>query len=235
MAPTTRKSEFLRGCVVGLPFVLVIIPFGALFGVVATEAGMGVPEIMGFAVLVIAGAAQFTALQLMTENAPIMVVLATALAVNLRMAMYSASLVPWLGQAPLWQRAVLAYLIVDQTYACSLAEYEAKPRMSVAERVAFFFGVALPIVPLWYAATLGGALLGARIPEAFALDFALPITFIALLSPMLRTAAHFAAAGVSVILALALAGLPAGVGLLIAGLCAMLAGAAVEMWTGRRT
>ena len=42
---------------------------------------------------------------------------AASLAVNLRMAMYSASLVAHLGPARLWQRALVAYLNVDQTYA----------------------------------------------------------------------------------------------------------------------
>lgn len=228
MAPTTSKSEFLRGIGTGLPFVLVIAPFGALFGVVATEAGLNIAETMAFTALVIAGASQFTALQLMSENAPVLVILATSLAVNLRMAMYSASLVPWLGAAPVWKRAVIAYMTVDQTYACSVAEYEAKPEMSLPERIAFFAGVSLPIVPLWYAATLVGALVGADIPDSFALDFALPITFIAMLGPMLRTLAHLAAALVSVVLALALSGLPAGVGLLLAGLAAMITGAVVE-------
>ena len=234
MAPTTSKSEFLRGIGTGLPFVLVIAPFGALFGVVATEAGLNIAETMGFTSLVIAGASQFTALQLMSENAPVLVILATSLAVNLRMAMYSASLVPWLGAAPVWKRAVIAYMTVDQTYACSVAEYEARPEMSLSQRIAFFAGVSLPIVPLWYAATLVGALAGAGIPSSFALDFALPITFIAMLGPMLRTLAHLAAALVSVVLALALSGLPAGVGLLLAGFAAMITGAVVETLRERR-
>lgn len=234
MAPTTTKSQFLRGIGTGLPFVLVIAPFGALFGVVATEAGLNVAETMGFTALVIAGAAQFTALQLMSDSAPVLVILATSLAVNLRMAMYSASLAPWLGAAPVWKRAVIAYMTVDQTYACSVAEYEARPNLSLSQRIAFFAGVSLPIVPLWYGATLAGALVGAGIPESFALDFALPITFIAMLGPMLKTLAHLGAALVSVVLALAFADLPAGIGLLLAGLAAMCTGAVVETWQERQ-
>lgn len=234
MAPTTTKSQFLRGIGTGLPFVLVIAPFGALFGVVATEAGLNVAETMGFTALVIAGAAQFTALQLMSDSAPVLVILATSLAVNLRMAMYSASLAPWLGAAPVWKRAVIAYMTVDQTYACSVAEYEARPNLSLSQRIAFFAGVSLPIVPLWYGATLAGALVGTGIPESFALDFALPITFIAMLGPMLKTLAHLGAALVSVVLALAFADLPAGIGLLLAGLAAMCTGAVVETWQERQ-
>ena len=67
----------------------------------------------GDEVVVIAGASQFTAIQLMTENASIWAVLAASLAVNLRMAMYSASLQPHLGTAPLWQRLLVGYVNFD--------------------------------------------------------------------------------------------------------------------------
>ena len=92
MASSSVKSAYRQGIRDGAPFILVIVPFSMLFGVIATEAGLSVFETLSFSVVVIAGAAQFTALQLMGEDAPTLVVLASALAVNLRMAMYSASL-----------------------------------------------------------------------------------------------------------------------------------------------
>lgn len=222
------KSGWARGLAHGAPFVLVISPFALLFGVVAAEAALSLAQIMGFSALVIAGSAQFAALSMLVENAPLWAVLSTALAINLRMAMYSAALVPHLGAAPLWQRALVSYMNFDQTYAASIAEYERRPDMSTAQKVGYYFGIATPIVPAWYGFTLLGALLGARIPESWALDFALPIMFIALLGPMVRTVPHLMAAIVSVIVALALSGLPAGLGLLIAAAAAMVTGALAE-------
>ena len=101
MTSTSVKSAYKQGFRDGAPFILVIVPFSMLFGVLATEAGLSIFETLSFSVVVIAGAAQFTALQLMGEDAPTLVVLASALAVNLRMAMYSASLSPHIGGAPL--------------------------------------------------------------------------------------------------------------------------------------
>lgn len=232
MSSTTTKS-FWRGVRGGAPFLLVVAPFAMLFGVVATEAGLSVVETMGFSLLVIAGASQFAAVALMVEDAPTLIILATALAVNLRMAMYSAALVPHLGSVPMWKRAVAAYFLVDQSYAASIVEYERDPSMTVSEKLAYFFGVITPVCPLWYVFTLVGALAGEAIPEAFALDFAVPITFLAVVAPMLKTAAHVAAAVTSVVLALALAWMPVGVGLLTAAAAAMAVGAAVEVWQGR--
>ncbi|WP_298839341.1 AzlC family ABC transporter permease [uncultured Roseobacter sp.] len=235
MPTTTSKttgaaSYFRKGLRDGAPFVLVVGPFAVLFGVLATEAGLNVLEILAFSVVVIAGAAQFTALQLMTENAPTVVVLASALAVNLRMAMYSASLTPWLGAAPLWQRALIAYFTLDQSYACAIGRYEAEPHMSLRERIGYFAGAVLPVVPTWYGCTVAGALLGSRIPESMALDFALPITFLALVAPMLRTPAHMIAAFVSIVVSLLAAGVPWSLGLIIAAVCGMMAGARAELW-----
>jgi predicted branched-subunit amino acid permease len=234
MTTTTRKSAYRQGIIDASPFILVIIPFATLFGVLATEAGLNVVETMAFSIVVIAGAAQFTALQLMQENVPTVIVLISALAVNLRMAMYSASLTPYIGAAPLWQRALCAYLTVDQSYVIGIAKFEKEPDMTVAERVRYFLGAVTPIVPLWYGFTLVGALLGAQVPDSWALDFAIPITFLAMIAPMFRTAAHVVAALVAVVVALLAAGVPYSLGLIIAGIAGMMAGAQTELWLDRR-
>ncbi|WP_227267760.1 AzlC family ABC transporter permease [Roseobacter weihaiensis] len=230
----TPRSAFWKGVKDGGPFVLVVGPFALLFGVLATEAGLNVFETLAFSIAVIAGAAQFTALQLLVEDTPTVIVLASALAVNLRMAMYSASLTPYLGAAPLWQRAMAAYFTLDQSYACSIMQFEAKPQMTVPARMAYFFGTVAPVAPAWYVFTFVGAAIGTRVPESWALDFALPITFLALLAPMLRTPAHLIAAFVSIVVSLLAAGVPYSLGLLIAGVIAMMAGAQAEVIIERR-
>jgi Predicted branched-chain amino acid permease (azaleucine resistance) len=231
---TAIRDAYWRGVRHGLPFLLVIVPFGLLFGVAATNAGLDLAQVMGFSIMVIAGAAQFTALQLMGDHAPVVLVLAASLAVNLRMAMYSAALTPHLGKAKTWQKALVAYFMVDQAYALAANEYESHREMSRAEKLAYYAGVCTPVCPNWYVATLVGALVGAQIPPEFALDFAVPITFLAMIGPALRTLAHVAAALVSVVGALALSFLPSGVGLMIAALAAMVTGAQVELWVARR-
>ena len=222
------RAAFWRGARDAAPFVIVVMPFGALFGVVGTEAGLDLWQVMGFSFLVIAGASQFAALQLMTENAPALIVVASALAVNLRMAMYSAALAPHLGPAPLWQRALIAYMNIDQTYAMAVQRYEAAPPLSVAAKVAFFFGTATPIVPLWCIVTFVGALAGAAVPPEWGLDFVVPVAFLAMVAPALRTLAHVGAALASVVVMLLVAGLPWNLGLLVAGLSGMAVGAEIE-------
>ncbi|MBO9478395.1 AzlC family ABC transporter permease [Shimia sp. R11_0] len=228
MASYYDRTEYLRGVRGGLPFVLVVVPFALLFGVVATEAGLPLLQVLSFSVVVIAGAAQFTALQLMAENVPTLVIIISALTVNLRMAMYSASLTPHLGALPFLRRAFVAYCLVDQSYALSILEYEKRPEMSLAQKFSYFMGAITPVVPLWYTATVAGAMVGQAIPPALALDFAVPITFLAMIGPMLRTQAHVLAAAVSVSMALIFAFLPWNLGLIVAAIAGMVTGAEVE-------
>lgn len=230
-----NPAQCLRhGVVQALPFVLVLVPFGMLFGVLANEAGLHLSQVLGFSVLVLAGASQFTALQLISDHAPLVVVILSALVVNLRMAMYSAALVPWLGGAAPRQKALLAYTLIDQTYALSVQHYEDNPRLRLDQRLGYFFGTSISCCIPWFVASAVGFTLGRAIPESWALDFALPITFLAMIAPMLRSLAHVAAATVAVLAALAFSGLPSGLGVLLAAPLAMASGVAVELLVERR-
>lgn len=234
MSATKQRSAFWQGIWDGAPFFVVIVPFGILFGVIAAEAGLNLFETVMFSVVVIAGASQFTALQLMTDHVPTLIVVTSALAVNLRLAMYSASLTPHFGKASLPMRAFLAYLTVDQTYTSAIIAYEKNPDWSLRHKISYFLGAATAICPAWYGFTAVGAILGTGIPPEFALDFAVPITFLAMIAPMLKTPAHRIAAFVSVALSLIFAFLPYNMGLLVAGVGAMMAGAQVELWQTNR-
>lgn len=209
------------------------LPFGTLFGAVATELGWNLWQTMVATTLVIAGASQFTAITLWSEGTPLLFVLLTALAVNMRMAMYSAALVPHFGKASPWYRALLAYTIVDQNFAIAIQKYEAEPELTWQEKAAYFVGFFALIAPMWVSATLVGALFGNMIPESFALDFAVPILFLAIFAPLLRTIPNIAAAITSAVLALALYWVPYSMGLMIAAIIAMMVGAQSEIWVNK--
>jgi predicted branched-subunit amino acid permease len=228
------RAAFLRGLRDSVPFMVIVVPFAMVFGVVATDAGLKVAEVMAFSVLVIAGAAQLAAVQLMAENAPTVVVIASALMVNLRMAMYSAALTPHLGRVPVWQRALVAYMLTDQSFAAASAEYETRPQATRAAKAAYYFGIALLVCPVWYGATYVGATAGNALPPGLPLDFALPLTFLAMVAPMMRSLPHLVAILVSTLGALVGSGLPYNLGLIAAAPFAMAAGAATEVWLGRR-
>ena len=234
MVDASIRRAFWLGMRDALPFLLVIVPFGLLFGVLANAAGWRLLETLAMSAVVIAGASQFTALQLLTEHAPLLICIIAPLAINLRMAMYSASLAPHLGGAPRWQRALMAYGLTDQTYGVVMNRYALWPKMSRREKVAHYFGTLVPVCVPWWLATWAGAVLGTAIPAGLALDFAVPITFIALFAPALRTRPNIAAAVVSAVVALALAWMPWNLWLIFAAGAGMATGSLVEIRQERR-
>ena len=233
MTAFTRKA-FWKGFWDCSPFAAIVIPFSLLFGVVARDAGLAIYEVMAMSALVIAGASQFTAIALMQEQAPVFIVLLAALAVNMRMAMYSAALVPHFGKAPMRLRMLMAYLMVDQTFAVSIKTFEENPRMPLGEKTAYYSGAVLAVCPLWFLCSFIGATLGQAIPPQFSLDFAIPICFIALTAPMMRSLPHVVAAFVSITAAILFSWLPYNLWLIVAGGLGMIAGAQSEFFLQRR-
>ena len=234
MTTTTTKSAYLQGLRDGAPFMAVAGPFALLFGVLATEAGLNLFEVMSFSFVVIAGAAQFTALQLLQDNAPTLIVITSALAVNLRVAMYSAALTPYLGDAPLWQRIFASYLLVDQSYALSHAKFEVTPSLTTSQRMAYYFGTCTLVMIIWFIFSYIGAALGTQLPPQIPLNFALPIAFLSMVAPMLRTLPHLVAAFVGVVVSLLLAELPFSLGLFVGGLLGMMAGSRAEVMLNKK-
>lgn len=227
------RWTFWQGFRAGLPFNAAVIPFGLLFGVVAADAGFDVLQAMAMSILVLAGASSLTAIELLTQHAPVFIVLLTAAAVNLRMAMYSASLAPHISKGPLWQRALAAYLMVDHAYALSIVEYEARPDAPVRAKLAYYIGVVVASVPSWYVACLIGALVGAQMPASLGLDFAGVVMFVSLFAPSVRGLPKVVAMFVAVAGSLLLAWIPYSLGVLIAASVGMAAGASCEVALAR--
>lgn len=227
------RSAFWQGFLDCTPFIIITVPYSMMFGVVARDAGLDLIQTMAMSVLVIAGASQFAALALLKENAPVFIALFTALVVNLRMAIYSAALVPHLGHARLGVRALVAYFMVDQAFAVAVKRYEQPPPLSPAEKVGYYFGAMLLICPIWYAGTLLGAVIGQQIPPYLSMDFAVPVCFIAIVAPALRSIPHVVAALTSIGAMLLLHDLPWSLGLPVSALLAMVAGAQTELYQRR--
>ena len=138
-----------------------------------------------------------------------------------------------LGGAPMGIRAVIAYFLVDQSFALSLADFERRQDQSLQEKVAFFFGTVAPITAIWNVSTAVGAQMGRNVPESWGLDFAMPITFVGMTAAMLRTVPHGVAMAVSVGVTLMLWAMPYGTGLLVGAAVGMAAGAITEAWRER--
>lgn len=228
------RQDWIGGMRVMLPLLPGALPFGMIAGVVASNAGLDALAGIGQSVIVFAGAAQLASTQLIADAAPVLVVILTGLVINLRMAMYSASLAGHLSALPRGKRWLVSYLMTDQSYALSIMRYTQRPEMSLAAKFAFYMGGAIPMWVVWLAATAAGYFLGNRIPASWSLDFFVPLSFLALIVPAIRDRANAVAAltgGVTAVLAW---DLPFNLGLFLAALAGIASGYAVERRQARQ-
>ncbi|HEY54216.1 MAG TPA: AzlC family ABC transporter permease [Caldilineae bacterium] len=226
---TSARQELLAGIRAEMPVTLGVTPFGLIYGVLATAAGL--PPILAIAMssVVFAGSAQFIGAQLFGVGTPGIIIVLTTFVVNLRHALYSFSMAPYLQRLPLRWRWLLAYLLTDEAYAVTIGHYRDESK-ALDHKHWFFLGSGLTLWIVWQLTTIVGVALGAQIPPTWALDFTLALTFIGLVIPALQDRPNIAAALTAGVVAVLSFNLPYKLGLLIASLSGILVG----VWMERR-
>jgi len=227
----SRREDFRAGLTVTTPVMLGVIPFGLVAGAAAVGAGLSVLQAAALSVVVFAGASQLAMIELLGSDAALLVVVGTALIINARLVMYSASLAPhFIEEEGRW-RGLMAYILTDQAFALAVTRY-ADGLEGVERRRWYFLGTAAPLWVVWQVCTVAGAIAGARVPAWLPLRFAVPLTFLALLMPAIEDRATAAAALVGGGVATAGVALPYNLGLLAGAVLGVTAGTVVAVRTG---
>ena len=221
-----QSKQFWAGARAEIPLLIGVIPFGLIYGALAVNAGLSNAEAQMMSSLVFAGSAQFITAQLVHESAPGLVIVLTIAVVNLRHMLYSASMAPYIASLSTRWKAVLSYLLTDEAYAPTILHYEKNGITPHAHW--FWLGAGSTLWTFWQSSTAVGVFLGAAIPESWSLDFALPLTFIAMLVPVLRDRPGIAAALSAGLVALVAYSLPYKLGLIVAALVGILVGVLLE-------
>jgi predicted branched-subunit amino acid permease len=118
------SKNFWSGVRAELPLLIGVFPFGMIYGALAINAGLSTAAAQMMSSIVFAGSSQFIAAQLFHDTAPGFVIVLTIAVVNLRHALYSASLAPYVSSLPMRWKAVLSYLLTDEAYAPTVLHYE---------------------------------------------------------------------------------------------------------------
>ena len=223
---TTRKKEFWKGVRDESPILLGVAPFGLIFGALAIDAHIAIPAAQAMSAIIFAGASQFIATQMIGAGTSGLVILLVVFVVNLRHALYSASVAPHMRSLPIGWKALLAYLLTDEAYAVTITHYnqESDP----ANKHWYFLGAGLTLWSTWQVSTAIGIFVGAQLPQNWSLDFVLPLTFIALVVPALKDKASVLAAITAGLVGVLTIGLPLKTGLLAAAFIGILTGLLVE-------
>ena len=196
-----RRRQAREGALLVGPALLGTFAWGVVTGIALVNAGLSVPQALGMVVLVFSGTAQLTALPLMAAGASLPLIWLTALLASLRFVVYSAVVATEFRRVPPALRLVAGYLTTDSGLAAYLA---GTPRGTPqAQRSARFVGANLTVYATWQAGSLAGVALAGVLPPSPRLAFVGVLAILALVAPMLRGraawAAAAAAAGVAVI------------------------------------
>lgn len=220
------REEFAAGVREIVPLMVGMVPFALVAGVAATTAGLTPLQAMALSILSFSGIAQLIVCQLIAARSPAVVAVAAGSVVSLRFVMYSAAVSPHLAHLDRRWRALLAFLMTDQSFSITTRRFSAPG--DPANRQWHSLGSSLTLYVAWQSFVAIGVAVGAQVPERWSLDFAVVLTFIALLVPAVRTRADLAAAIVAAAVALAAAGFPYRLALVAASLAGIAAGMAIE-------
>lgn len=199
---------------------LATTPFGLTFGAIAASFGLSLLETMGFSLFVFTGSAQFAAVAILGEGGAVGAAVSAGLLLNLRSLAFGILLAPDL-RGPLWWRALVSHLVIDESTAVATVEQD-----TAARRWGFVAG-GVAVFTLWNLSTLLGAAVVSAGGDAimrYGLDATIPAAFLGLLWPRMREPDQRRVALVGAAIALALTPfLPPGI-VVVAAAAAVLAG-----------
>ena len=226
-------QPFFAGARDTFPMLVGAAPFGVIFGTLAIGAGLPVWLTLGMSALVFGGSSQFVAVSLLGGGAAAPVIWLTTFVVNLRHALYSATLLPYARTLPAGWRWALAFWLTDETFA--VVENQLRQHPNAHAGAHYWLGSSLAMYGNWQLWTVVGVLLGQSVPglASLGLDFAMVATFAAIVAMQLRDRPVLCAALAAGAVALAARDLPYKLGLILAAITGVVTGLVAEARFGR--
>lgn len=215
---TLRHPEFRAGCKDMLGVAPGIAAWGLMTGVAMVKSGMSTIEALSMALIVFAGSAQLAAIPLILASAPLWVILATALCVNLRFVVFSAHMRPYMMHLPRWQRLGCGYLTGDLTYVLFVKRFET-PGIDAEQRfaqIAYLVGNGGVNWLTWTGFSVAGVVLANFIPAHWGLGFAGILALVGMACSLATTRMRWLSAGVAGVTAVAAFSLPLKLNILMA-------------------
>ncbi|KAA3648490.1 MAG: branched-chain amino acid ABC transporter permease [Chloroflexi bacterium] len=226
----TRRGEFWAGAKATIPLIVGAIPFGIIFGALAVRSGFSPAGAAGMSFFVFAGSSQFIATSLAAGGATTLFIVLTTFVVNLRHALYSATLGPYVKHLPQRWLLPLGFWLTDESFVVAVQRYRAED--SSPYKHWFFLGSAVFMYANWNLCTWIGIFTGQAIPPEWGLEFAMVVTFIGMLVPLIIGRPTLVAVFVAGVTAVLANNLPNRLGLLVAAMLGILAGVLAERFFG---
>ena len=227
-----NRTEIFLGVTAMLPLLLGVIPFGLVFGVLGVASGLTETQTILMSSIIFAGASQVVFAQLWAAGSAYLVVGSSVALINLRHVLYSVAVSEHLKKLSFKWRIILAYLLTDEAFAVSIKRFNTD---GDSRPVHFFmFGAGSALWIAWQISTVVGVIAGSTIPENWELSFAIPLTFIAVLVPLLKNFPTIICALTSSLISICAQSLPWNSWILVAAFGGILLGALIEKWNYSR-
>src|SRR5258706_15752963 len=161
-AVSTPRSEFLAGMRDVFPMVVGGAPFGIIFGALAVHAGLSPLGALSMSLFVFAGSAQFIAVGLIAQNVSPLFIVVTTFVVNLRHALYSATLAPYLRHVKARWLPLMGFTLTDETFVIVFKRFEERGALPYGQW--YFLGSSAVMYANWQLCTLAGIVARGALP-----------------------------------------------------------------------
>lgn len=229
----TPASEFWSGARDTIPVIVGAIPFGIIFGALAINAGLSVAATLAMSLFVFAGSSQFVAAGLVAQGAGILVIVVTTFVVNLRHGLYSASLGQYLSSLSQRWLLPLGFWLTDETYAVVVQRYA---RMDESPYKHWYhLGSSVAMYSNWQLCTIIGVVAGTQLQGMadWGLEFAMVVTFIGIVVPLLKNVPMVLCAVVAGSVSVLLREWPNQIGLMLGAVAGIAIAMLVDLGGGR--
>ncbi len=173
-----RSQEFSAGAIAILPVLIATAPIAVLFGTLAVAKGLSPFEVWLMSATVFAGALQFVAIDQWADPIPLGLLVFTALVVNVRHVLMTASLGRSMTGFSGPTRYAAMFFLSDEAWA--FAERRAR---EASLTPAYYFGIGVSMWLVWTSSSLLGAVIGRGLgdPSIYGFNFAFSAVFICIL------------------------------------------------------
>lgn len=227
-----RLEAFQEGVRTSASLLFGVVPWAMVAGAAMVSAGLTPAQAIAMSLIAYAGSIQLAVLPLLLAQAPLWVMLATGLVINLRYVIYSASIAPHFNRLPLRWRMLLSYIATDGMFALFMARYGSG--VQAPDKHWYYLGGSLLMWSIWQVGTCIGVFAGALIPKAWSVEFAATLGLIGLLVPLLFDFAVVCGALAAALVSLSASRLPLNLGLILAVAVGVAVGVAVAALLPRK-
>jgi 4-azaleucine resistance transporter AzlC len=211
-----------------LPLNLAVIPWGILCGSLAIQRDFSIVEALLMPLIVFAGSAQLVTTELIANNASLATILFTTLVISSRHFLYGLALRDKLKVLPTIWRYPVGFLLTDELFALSghRKAFVGKLQLIYASVAGASFYIC------WLIWNIIGIVAGSYLPDltTLGLDFAIAVTFIALVIPTVVNLPILVTVIVAALLSVTLKLQHIALDLVLAAIVAMYCGYLTERW-----